>query len=682
MDKLTGKEVVMKRLIFISIFLPALLLAQDFTKEVDTIPVDWNSWQLPAPWTGGGKQITPELVDINGDGDLDLFHGDYNGYIWFYRNIGDNSSPQWLYISDEYADIHLPNGDPYHGQSSPEFADIDGDGDYDLLIGNGGYSIHYYENIGTPEIPQFILITDSLGGMSFNRKNKIDLVDIDDDGDFDMFVGEHYGTLDYYENIGTPYSFEFVLEIDNLMGIDVGDDCEPEFVDIDNDGDYDMFLGSEYGRIWYYENTGSSSNYNFVFITSFFESINVSEMSSPAYGDLDSDGDYDMLIGHENINYYLNQGTSGSASFFIITDAYLTLDPNDRSCPRFADIDWDGDLDMFIGEGSAKMSFYENIGTSENSSFVLADEHFENITTGYMCRPYFCDIDADDDLDLFIGCADFLNDGMIYFYENVGDAYNWDFQYVTNNLVGYVDSPVPCLVDIDGDSDYDLLAGDDNGYIRYYENQGNPYIPHFILMNPQWEDIDVIYDCYPYFSDYDGDGDYDLFIGSNYDNYLRYYVNFGSSTNPDMVLISSQYAGIDVKCWGICPCVVDIDTDSDWDFFLGEYNGGVNFYRNNEVSVVNPHPENQPFTFSLQPAYPNPFNVSTTIPFILDQALPVRVVVYNGLGQCVATLIDGQMSLGQHQIQWDAGMYSSGVYLISLESGGIPQQTRKVILLK
>ncbi|NQS99276.1 MAG: hypothetical protein HQ591_12555, partial [candidate division Zixibacteria bacterium] len=68
--------------------------------------------------------------------------------------------------------------------------------------------------------------------------------------------------------------------------------------------------------------------------------------------------------------------------------------------------------------------------------------------------------------------------------------------------------------------------------------------------------------------------------------------------------------------------------------------------------------------------------------FTLDRALPVRVVVYNGLGQCVATLIDKQMSPGQHQFRWDAGMCSSGVYLIALESESIPSQARKVMLIK
>jgi len=670
----------MKRLILLSIFLPPLIFAQDFTKEVDTIPVEWDGRQLSAPWTGGSSAITPELVDIDNDGDLDLFHGDYNGYIWFYRNIGDSLNPQWLYVSDEYADIFI--GPEYYGQSSPEFVDIDGDGDYDMLIGNGGYSIHQYENVGSPEIPQFELVTDSLQGLGFNRKNKIDLVDIDADGDFDMFVGEHYGTLDYYENVGTCLDFDFVLTIDNLMDINVVYDCDPEFVDIDNDNDFDMFLGCDYGRLYYYQNQGDSVNFDFIFITSYYDSIQVLERSSPTFADLDSDGDYDLFVGGENISFYENQGTPESPDFEEVTNSYLTLDPNDRCVPRFADIDCDGDLDMFLGEGERKISFYENVGTVEEPSFILIDEHFSGITVGYLCRPYFCDIDADGDLDLFIGCFDFWLDGMIYLYENIGDSVNWEFEYRTNNLVGYIFAPVPCLVDIDDDGDYDLLVGDSDGYIRFYVNQGTPSDPDFAFIAAQWQGLNNGGLCIPYFIDYDMDGDFDIIWDSNIEGHIGYVENQGTPTNPDMVVQTSQFAGIDIKSWQPAPCMVDIDNDNDWDLIIGEYNGGVDFYRNNEVSVVNPRPGNQPFTFSLHQNYPNPFNLTTTISFTLDRALPVRVVVYNGLGQCVETLVDGQMSPGQHQLRWDVGMYSSGVYLITLESESIPSQARKVLLIK
>jgi len=180
--------------------------------------------------------------------------------------------------------------------------------------------------------------------------------------------------------------------------------------------------------------------------------------------------------------------------------------------------------------------------------------------------------------------------------------------------------------------------------------------------------------------DIDNDGDYDLFRGYSYGT-LSFYRNAGTSVNPNIYLEEDNFLGIE-SVHQVEPFIVDIDNDNDMDLFVGDFCGGVSFWRNNEISNVVDKTILSPYDFSLGQNYPNPFNVMTTIPFTLDRALPVRVVVYNGLGQCVATLIDKQMSPGQHQLRWDAGMYSSGVYLIALESESIPSQARKVMLIK
>ena len=661
--------------------------SQDFTKEVDTIPVEWNGRQLPAPWTGGSSAVTPELADLDHDGDLDLFHGDYNGYIWYYENIGAADDPVWRFVSDEYADIYI--GSEYYGQTSPEFADLDGDGDYDLLIGKGGGSLHFYENIGTQFQPEFSFVTDSLWGIIFEGDNRIDLIDINSDGDLDLFVGEWDGTLMYWENQGGPGEYDYTLIADEWLDIYVGYDCDPFFADIDHDNDFDLFLGNDYGRLHFYENQGDSANFDFIFITAYYDSIQVEERSSPAFVDLDSDGDFDLLVGGENINYYENTGTVNNPDFTEITDAYLTLDPNDRCVPRFADIDADGDLDFFLGEGDQKISFYENVGTVEEPSFVLSDDHFADISVGYLCRPYFCDIDADNDLDLFIGCFDFGLDGMIYYYENIGDSANWEYEYRTNNLVGYIFSPVPCLVDIDADGDYDLMVGDHDGYLRYYQNIGDIYSPVFDLISYQWCGISCEWDCNPYFVDYDGDSDFDLFLSDSYDDYLQYYENIGSPTNANMSLVSSQFAGIDAMTFEIWPCLTDIDNDTDLDLFIGEYNGGVDFYRNNEVSLVDGRQSTVDRSFTLHPNYPNPFNASTTIPFTLNRAGKVEIDIFDITGRSAGVQyiepLHGMYPAGTHEFVWNAEGLSSGVYLVRVQqqsAGTLQHGTRKVVLVK
>jgi len=105
------------------------------------------------------------------------------------------------------------------------------------------------------------------------------------------------------------------------------------------------------------------------------------------------------------------------------------------------------------------------------------------------------------------------------------------------------------------------------------------------------------------------------------------------------------------------------------------------FFRNLEVNSVNREPGTGNRSFVLQQCYPNPFNEVLTIPFTLEQALPVKIVVYDVLGREVRELGIGNWELGKNTIVWEAGGRSSGVYYISLENPE-QKQIQKVILLK
>jgi len=86
-------------------------------------------------------------------------------------------------------------------------------------------------------------------------------------------------------------------------------------------------------------------------------------------------------------------------------------------------------------------------------------------------------------------------------------------------------------------------------------------------------------------------------------------------------------------------------------------------------------------SFSLKQNYPNPFNPSTKIEFALNERSRVTLTVYNMLGQEVATLIDGLMEAGGHNITWNASNAASGVYFYKLSAGDI-SRTKKMVLLR
>ncbi|MBU1651730.1 T9SS type A sorting domain-containing protein, partial [bacterium] len=84
--------------------------------------------------------------------------------------------------------------------------------------------------------------------------------------------------------------------------------------------------------------------------------------------------------------------------------------------------------------------------------------------------------------------------------------------------------------------------------------------------------------------------------------------------------------------------------------------------------------------FALHPAYPNPFNPSTTIRFDLPEALKVSLKVYNLRGQVVATVIDGFRDAGYHEVSFNAENLSSGIYFFRLDAGKFSDQGKLVLL--
>ena len=140
-------------------------------------------------------------------------------------------------------------------------------------------------------------------------------------------------------------------------GVDVGKQSRPTFVDIDGDGDMDVFIGRFSGTILYYKNTGTALSPTFVpqgGTNNPFNSVDIGDISNPSFVDVDGDGDMDAFIGDKlgTILYYKNTGTALSPTFALHTGGSnpLNVDVGYNSAPSFADLDGDGDMDAFIGE--------------------------------------------------------------------------------------------------------------------------------------------------------------------------------------------------------------------------------------------------------------------------------------------------------------------------------------------
>ena len=259
----------------------------------------------------------------------------------------------------------------------------------------------------------------------------------------------------------------FGLEASSLLAM-------PEFADIDNDGDLDLFVAEYGGLLRYYKNVGTATTPQFAKgIVNPYGLDTMQEMAPPTFGDLDDDGDYDLLLGgyYGELIYYRNTGTPTSPKFARALINPFGLDSADEiAYPTFVDLDKDGDLDLMVGEYYGGFQYYENIGTKGSPSFAKARKNpFDLISANYFAIPAFADLDEDGDLDLLVG----EYEGKIIYYKNIGTATSPKFESPTNNSFGIKDGyyiGAPAFADLDNDGDMDLLVGEYYGNMHYYKN--------------------------------------------------------------------------------------------------------------------------------------------------------------------------------------------------------------------
>jgi hypothetical protein len=558
---------------------------------------------------------TPAFVDLDGDGDLDAFIGNKNGFISYYQNTGTRLAPRFSLRTDPANPF---NGVDLGDRATPVFADLDADGDPDFFTGGIGGVFFYYQNNGTNVVPVRAFTPRSgaanpFDGVDVGMDSTPAFADIDGDGDLDAFVGEFNGTILYYKNTGTALAPVLTLQTgadSPLNSVDSGQDSTPAFVDIDADGDLDLFTGSYSGGIFYYKNTGTAQAPVFTQQTGAANPFNGVSIGggSPTFADIDADGDLDAFIGNKNQikdhSYYQNTGTPQAPVFTYYTgldNPFNGVDFSKVIKPAFADVDGDGDPDLFSGWNTNRIFYIKNSGTPSAPVFQpsYGDNPFDGL--GNVGKaPAFADLDGDGDLDAFIG----NRDGNIACYENIGNYYSDSGANLLQtpsftqrsgaknpfNGVNVGGASRPTLADLDGDGDLDAVVGAVDGTLRYDKNTGSALAPVFVAQsgaaNP-FDGVDVGDASVPAFADLDADGDLDAVIGAA-DGTIRYYKNTGSALAPVFTVqtgATNFFSAIDVGDQS-APSFVDVDGDGDLDAFIGAATGMMIYYENTGTALA------------------------------------------------------------------------------------------------
>lgn len=466
-----------------------------------------------------GNIDIPGFADVDFDGDIDVLSFNMSGGIvdHYTNRAVENGDPcgTWaleringcwgnFYESGIAYSVQLDytckggrTSDGVHAGSTFMLFDEDADDDMDVVLGDLAFNVLNKLTNGGDKNDAHIVDQDTTFP-SYDLSYDLPiypapfLVDVDNDNKKDMLVApnnvnesETRKNVWYYKNVSDDDTYVFDFQTDSLIVstmIDVGDGAYPVFFDYNYDGLQDIIIGNygylsdgdELGMLALFENTGTATQPAYTLVTTDLDGVSAFGFVNlaPTFGDLDNDGDKDMLLGESEgfMHFFKNIGPpDGPAEFILFTPFYQGLDPGKDVTPQLVDIDGDGLIDLITGEQNGNLNYYHNTGTAAAPIFTLENEFWGSVDvrapevlTGFS-SPFF---DTASNT-LYVGCQE----GTIYQFTPSAD-FTGAFTEVTSafsdiDAGGY---SVPFFADINTDGLKELMLGNKRGGIMLFRD--------------------------------------------------------------------------------------------------------------------------------------------------------------------------------------------------------------------
>jgi len=365
----------------------------------------------------------------------------------------------------------------------------------------------------------------------------------------------------------------------NPSGIPSLSFSQPRFADLDDDDDLDLILGSVTTQLLYFSNTGSISAPVFQPGSDIFTPVPALDAEMGVCVDLDGDGDLDLVTGgYTGLHLFTNVGSSVSPAFERVAGFFASLVPGSFPVPTLGDLDNDGDQDLVVGlSEDGRLKFYRNSGSPFAAIFTEGESEIW-FDVGLYAYPWLCDLDGDLDLDLVVG----RDEPELQFYRNVGSPDAWQWQANHEVFTGTAATTYwnsPCVIDLTGDDLLDLVFGTAAGPLTYFVNTGSLSAPVWTINTDLFGGvIDVGGASSPFFHDFDGDGDLDLVSGSQLGD-IKYYENTGTLLAPAWLADHTYFASIDHSIYAAIT-IGDVNDDGLPDAIAGDLSGQLFFHRN------------------------------------------------------------------------------------------------------
>ena len=743
----------MGRVKFLFIFLVSVkIYFAQTTVYRDTIPVFESNTRLLMPWAGGINFSSFTQIDLDLDGKKDIVAYDKvcasGGRLRAFLNIGVSGEAKYKH------DYNHQNQFPAVNEWAL-FFDYDNDGRSDIFTyTTGGIKVFKNNTVGQNlafTLVKPLILSDynpygspSISNLYCNSVALPGIADLDNDGDLDILTYSVFGVkIEYHKNMsqelyGNSDSLVFDM-VDDCWGDIKENNCQVDLnqcpfmkmykniindslkkpmhsgscimcFDRNGDGDTELILGDiSCSDVFFVENEGDSSNAHIGDTTKLYPNypnkgstttIKLNSFPCTFNLDVDNDGFKDLIaspnaIGgsenHQSVWLYKNASVTPTVNFVFQKKNFLQEDMielGEGAYPVLFDADADGKKDLIIGNlgyytvntNKSKLAFYKNIGTTTAPSFSLITRDYQSLSSYniYSMAPTFGDLDNDGDKDLIIGD----NNGQLHYFENIapiGSAAQFSNHLSNYKTIDVGNFAYPQLVDVNKNGTLDFLIGSLNGKITYYSNTGSLTNPTFVLQTAFFGGVDVRQTSIGSLTGYSmpfmftESGVTKLLVGSEVGN-IYLYDNIDGNLTGTFNKVDTTLFLINEgpRC---SPFYEDITNDGKRDLFLGNHAGGLAFFNSTNVNQVG---VNELFNEENVTIFPNPAADKITVAINDKSFSEITINCYDVIGNEVfETTTFNKIN------QIDVSHFSKGIYFIQIRgkaSNQLKLVTKKVVL--
>jgi len=622
------------------------------------------------------------LRDFNCDGKKDIFASDPRGVVVYVNTTEeDGESLQWRIFNfrEDQGFRHLLTQGftsainlQINGSDVPAIADVDNDGDIDILTYrfSGSSTVEFHKNLsmerdGNCDSLQFERVTQTWGEFEECQC-----------GSF-AFNGSDCSAGGRTEHQGGKSLLTLDMDGDNVQDLIVSEEECTELFRLENQGTADDALMVKTGGLFPNNDNPASL---FVFPAAYSE-------------DVDFDGVKDLLVApnvagnvSSSVNFessswfYKNNGTDQIPDYELTQRNFLQdgmIDVGENAAPAFADLDDDGDLDMLLGSYlnfeelgfRSSLVLYENVGTTSNPAFEIKTTDYLSVSGLALIniRPSFYDVNNDGNLDLLFSGTSVNNGSTDIYYALNQSSGGADFGS-TLDILFNISSVFPnnenyTIHDIDADGLPDVLIGRSSGRLEYYRNIGSESVPEFALEDQSFYDIDFsAFSQSPAasISDFDGDGNLDMLTGDAGGN-LTIYDDFLSSLDEPNKGVSKLFRdrvtedSLAVRFGArLIPTAANIFNADKPAIVVGTGAGGVVLLKHDDA-IVNPVNPNE----GAISIYPNPVQHGDFLTIGVAKSMTLSIISITG------QVVFGNISLKSNQtVDVEIGALREGIYVV------------------